>query len=43
MTIILGKCCKLTAGNVDDRKPVCDLMKTLVGKLFMQVDFLVFR
>jgi len=25
---------KLTAGNVDDRKPVPDLMKTLIGKLF---------
>lgn len=26
--------CKLTAGNVDDRAPVQDLMQTLIGKLF---------
>lgn len=25
---------KLTAGNVDDRKPVIDLMRNLIGKLF---------
>ena len=26
--------CKLTAGNVDDRAPVDDLIQTLIGKLF---------